>query len=78
MEKLKYMTLAAWKKREFVRGSAWDNRTIKKLVEAGIIKGITLPHNTVIREDQTLSQLEPANCDSVTLEQLFAESVANG
>ncbi|EPJ0398991.1 hypothetical protein ACTBCG_001116 [Providencia rettgeri] len=35
----KLMKASAWAKREFEHGSIPDNRTIKKWVESGILKG---------------------------------------
>ena len=69
---MKYMTISDWKKREF-EGSGWDNRTIKKLIAAGILKGIVNGNKSLIQADQTLSQLNVAAND-VSLEQLLRES----
>jgi hypothetical protein len=70
MKKLKYMTMNEWRKREFA-GSGWDNRTIKKLIAEGVIVGILFGNKTLVREDQTLAQLDVTAND---LEELIKAS----
>lgn len=67
---MKYLTLNEWKKREFAR-AGWDNRTIKRMISSGIFVGILAGNKTLIREDQTLAQLDQT---SVDLEMLIRES----
>lgn len=57
MNNFKFMTLSEWRKREF-QGQGWDNRTIKKMISNGIFKGILYGNKSLIREDQTLTQLD--------------------
>jgi hypothetical protein len=64
---MKYISITEWKAREF-SGKPWDNRTIKKYIADGKIKGIVSPYCTVIREDQTLDNINPA---SVELQELI-------
>ena len=68
--KFKYMTINAWRKREF-EGNGWDNRTIKTLIAKGDIKGILFGNKTLVREDQTLQQFDATVND---LEELIKAS----
>jgi hypothetical protein len=68
---MKYMTLKAWKDREF-SGTPWDNRTIKKYISEGQLVGIINGRATLIREDQSLDMLSALNSDLDELVRLSA------